>query len=353
MEETWYAGLDAHSTISSVVLIDEEGDVVYRKDGFRTCKKELLNHLSHQNKSVLVHLEASNMCEHVGDLIEDHVQEVVVSDPRQNDLVSETGGGDLEDAHQLARLLRLQEYNRVHRETETRKRTYREAFQEYVRVNNDQSQLKQKTKLLFQKWGLHTSGSTNLEKPQDRARILERVQPEIRRGMLRDRFDQLSLLLEKKEKTKERVEELEHRFPVIEKYREMPGGGFYTANGFVAKVINPFRFKTRKQLHKYARLAVKGSESTNKKKEGDHLNPAGHGLLKDVLYRVYTGSLNTKEENGFSRFYKVSLGKSCNDKAAARLNTMRKICDVMWSMWKKDTAYDDDRVRHPDDPLGS
>jgi len=353
MRDTWYAGLDAHSRISSIVILDEDGQVVYEQDQFRTCQKELIKHVSHSGKDVLVLIEAANVYEFVGDLIEDHVQEVIPSDPRKNDLVSETGGGDWEDAHQLARLLRLGEYSRVHRETNMNKRVYRDAFLEYNRVNKQQSQLKQNTQLLFQKWGLHTSGHTRLKTRQNREEILDRLQQTTRGEILRDRFDELRFLLEKKEEARKRVQALEHHFPIIEEYKKMPGGGFYTANGFVTKVINPFRFKTRKQLHKYSRLAVKQSDSANKKKSGTHINKAGHGMLKDVLYRVYTGALNTKKENGYSRFYKVSLSKSCNGKTEARLNTMRKICDVMWSMWKNNTAYDDDRVKHPDDPLGS
>lgn len=268
MKDTWYAGLDAHSRISTVVILNEEGEIVYEKDSFRTCKQELITHLSHSGKNVRVNLEASNVYEFVGDLIEDHVEDVVISNPRENDLISQTGGGDYREAHQLARLLRLGECSRVYRETDTDKRVYREAFLEYVRVNEDQSQLKQNTQLLFQKWGLQRSGSTKLGRSQDRERILERVENEHLRGILRDRFEELSVLLEKKKKAKQRVESLEQRFPVIEEYRKMPGGGFYTANGFVTKVLNPFRFKTRKQLYKYARMAVKTSESANKKKGG-------------------------------------------------------------------------------------
>ena len=353
MNETWYAGLDAHSSISSVVILDEDGEVVYEKDGFRTCEKQLQKHLSHSGKNVIVHLEASTIHEFVGDLIEEEVQEVIASDPRQNDLISSTGGGDLEEAYQLARLLRLDEYQPVHRETDNSKRVYREAFLEYLRVNQDQARLKQSTQMLFQKWGLHESGPTKLDSPHKRARILDRVDEQHLKSILNDRFDELSMLIDKKKKAKKRVKLLEERFPVIQEYRKMPGGGFYTSNGFVAKILNPFRFGTRKQLYKYAKLAVKESESANEKKGGAHLNPAGHGLLKNVFFRVFIGARSTKERNGYSRFYEVSLSKSCNDSTDARLNTARKICDVMWSMWKNGTAYDDDQVRHPDDPLGS
>lgn len=353
MKETWYVGLDAHSRSSTVVIQNEDGEVVYEKDSFSTCKEEFVKHLSHPDKNVRVHLEASNICEHVGDLIEDLVQEVIVSDPRKNDLVAKTGGGDRTDAYQLARLLRLDGCNPIHREKSIEKRIYRDAFLEYVRINKDQARLKQRTQLLLQKWGLHNNPSTKIHTPEARTRLLERVEIEQLKFILKDRFQELSLLLEKKQKAKQRVVMLEDQFPIIKKYRKMPGGGFFTANGFVAKVINPFRFKTRKQLHKYARLAVISSESAEKKKGASRLNKAGHGLLKQVLYRVFTGALSTKEENGISRFYKITSKKSINGNAAARLNTMRKICDVMWSMWKNNNAYDDDRLTHPDDPLGS
>lgn len=349
----WYAGLDAHARISSVVIIDEEGDVVFVNDQFRTCKQELRDVLSQPVDRLVVHLESGNVHEDVTELIEDHVHDVVVSNARKNDLVTRTDGGDKEDAHKLARLLRLDEFERIHPETDQKKKNYRDSFLEYVRYNDRQAQIKQNTKMLLQKRGVHRTGSTKMETEEDRARLVDRIDDRTLSSILSDRMEQLQHVIEKRDAAKQRVLMKEEVFPVIGRIKKMPGGGFYTANAFVTEIMNPFRFKDRKQLHKYARLAIESSTSANEQKSGKHINNDGRGMLKDALFNIWLGTKNRKDNNSIHRFYQVSLMQDWNDKTEARLNTMRKICDVIWSMWKNQTAYDDSQVVHPRDPKGS
>lgn len=349
----WYAGLDAHARISSVVIIDEEGDIVFSKDQFRTCKQELLDVLTQPVDRLVVHLESGNVHEDVTELIEDHVDEVVVSNARKNDLVTSTDGGDQEDAHKLARLLRLGEYERIHPETDQKKQNYRDSFLEYIRYNNRQAQIKQNTKMLLQKRGVHRTGSTKMEREQHRSQLVDRIEDPALSSMLSDRMDQLQFVLDKKEVAEKRVLMKEEVFPIIGRIKQMPGGGFYTANAFVTELMNPFRFKKREQIHKYARLAVMSNTSANEQKSGKHINKDGRGMLKDALYNIWLGARNRKDNNAVDRFYQVSLMQECNDTTEARLNTMRKISDVIWSMWKNQTAYDPDQLVHPQDPKGS
>jgi len=343
---TYYAGLDAHSTISTVVVIDEAGEKVDVREDFPTCKRALLDALDQDADHLQVHLEASSIHRDIHDLIHNHVEEVVVSDPRQNALVENTGGGDRIEAHQLARLLRLGAYSRVYLEPDDRKRRFRKVVMEYIRLNEKQAKLKQSTQMFMQEEGLQRTGSTRLSTRENRRRILDRVDNSVITSMLKERFDELEMLLEKRGIAEERMHEHAKPFPVIQRYDAMPGGGIYTGSVFVAIIRNPFRFQYRQQVWKYATLAVKTKESAGKKKKGDHLNRAGHGHLKDVLYTIFMAAQRRNDQNGFKRFYRASLSET-GDQTRARLNTMRKICDVMWSMWKHSTEYDDDRVRHP------
>lgn len=349
----WYAGLDAHARISSIVIVDEEGEVVFSKDQFRTCKQELCKMLSQPVDKLVVHLESGNVHEDITELIEDHVHDVVVSNARTNDLVTSTEGGDKEDAHKLARLLRLGEYERIHPETDQKKRNYRDSFLEYVRYNNRQAQIKQNTKMLLQKRGVHRTGSTKMTSEEDRSRLVNRIEDPTLGSILSDRMAQLQLVLDKKETAKQRVLMKEEVYPIIDRIKQMPGGGFYTANAFVTEIMNPFRFKEREQVHKYARLAVISNTSANEQKSGKHINHDGRGRLKDALFTICRGAMNRKDENAIHRFYQVSLMQECNRKTEARLNTMRKVCDVIWSMWRNQTAYDGSQLVHPQDPKGS
>ncbi len=56
--------------------------------------------------------------------------------------------------------------------------------------------------------------------------------------------------------------------------------------------------------------------------------------------------MRTAEPNEVSLFYDASLLRT-GDPVHARLNTQRKILKVLWTIWKKDVAYDSKRFYSP------
>ena len=56
--------------------------------------------------------------------------------------------------------------------------------------------------------------------------------------------------------------------------------------------------------------------------------------------------MRTAEPNEVSLFYDASLRRT-GDPVHARLNTQRKILKVLWTIWKKDVAYDSKRFYSP------
>lgn len=343
---TLYAGLDAHTKTSTIVLLNEEGETVAEHEKFPTNQQQLINALDFPDRQVNVHLEASTICRTVVEMIQSTVNEVVVSDPRQNDLIDCTEGGDRTDAYQLARLLRLDEYNQIHQSWDPKIRDLRTALDEYRRVRKRQSQLKQDTKMFLQKTGLYREGDNDLTSSEGRKRLLNRAGRTMYREMLKNRFCELKFLGDQKETAKERMVRVGEEIPVFHRYQKVPGVGEYTATVFIAMIKSPFRFDRRSQVWKYCQLAVKNSTSDGTPKGGNHLNPAGHSVLKDAVCKMFHGAMRCKGENGIKRFYRVSFNEN-GQKHVARLNTMRKICDVLISMWKHSTEYDDDRIRHP------
>ena len=56
--------------------------------------------------------------------------------------------------------------------------------------------------------------------------------------------------------------------------------------------------------------------------------------------------MRTAQPNEVSLFYDASLRRT-GDPVHARLNTQRKILKVLWTIWKKDVAYDSKRFYSP------
>ena len=56
--------------------------------------------------------------------------------------------------------------------------------------------------------------------------------------------------------------------------------------------------------------------------------------------------MRTAQPNEVSLFYDASLRRT-GDPVHARLNTQRKILKVLWTIWKKDVAYNSKRFYSP------
>lgn len=346
MNNISYVGLDAHSTTSTTHAVDGDGDKMEQREHFRTTEQNLIKAVDQPADSVLVHLESSDISADIVELIEPHVEEVVVSDPRHNDWISSEGGGDLEDAQKLARLLRLEEYHEIYCETNLDRRVFTKTVKEYIRVRDDQVRLKQQIHALIREFGLQRRGLISLSGPEKWERILERVNRCDLKQLFRLRFEELQERLNKQQQVRKWMKQQASRFPVIGRYRDIPGCGNYCGSVFVAVIKNPFRFDKRQQIYKYGQLGITESTSNKKTKSPKKQDPAGHGVFKDAMNRIFHGAMRTKSDNGIKRFYRGSRKKT-GSASHGRLNTMRKICDIMWSMWKHSTEYKDDQVKHP------
>jgi len=58
-----------------------------------------------------------------------------------------------------------------------------------------------------------------------------------------------------------------------------------------------------------------------------------------MSHRAWLCAAHTKTDNEIKRFWKASCRRAASERNA-RLNTQRKIINVMWSLWKNGRIYD-------------
>ena len=132
------------------------------------------------------------------------------------------------------------------------------------------------------------------------------------------------------------MKQLGRKYPEIKQFKKIPGIGDIGAHVFDAFIQTPHRFAKRNQVWKYCRLSVTDRSSDGKPLGFKRLDRSGVGDLKALSYRAYMAAM--KGDNEVKRFYRQSLQRTLNRKHA-RLNTQRKIITVMYSIWKKGSAY--------------
>ncbi|MCG2818191.1 MAG: hypothetical protein L6433_04215, partial [Actinomycetia bacterium] len=177
---------------------------------------------------------------------------------------------------------------------------------------------------------------------EGRKEAMAEVGDETIEEMLRQTFHLLDAANYGKSRAKSLVRKLSREYPVIERYKKMPGVADVLATRFVAYVQDPYRFNKR-TLCWFSGLGVVKRSSDGVPIGGEHLNKDGNGALKDLSRKAFDGAMRTKRDNGIKYTYRMSKARTGNQ-THARLNTQRKILAIMLAMWRYQTEYSDDLV---------
>ena len=112
-----------------------------------------------------------------------------------------------------------------------------------------------------------------------------------------------------------------------------PGVGLMAAHVFSTIIEEPGRFATKHKLWKYSQLGITDCTSDRKPLGYQRLDRRGNWELKNLSYHAWrTACKSTTAPNVIKAFYQQSRERTGSVRHA-RLNTQRKILEMMWSMW--------------------
>jgi transposase len=333
-----WLGLDAHSQNCVLAHLDDDG-TQRRWWRFPTGAQALQKHVSAiaaSDKRLV--LEESNLARWISQLLRPLVQQLVVSDPRHNRLISaHPNKHDQRDAFNLARLLRLGEIKAVWQPQEDQRAFFRTAAQAYEDAVLRQTRLKLQIKSLFQHWGLFPLGSA-VYSSVGRQSWLKQLPQEGLRGQGLLLYTLLDQALQSQSQARRLMVQAGRAFPEIGRLRTVPGVGVIGSHLFVAYVAEPTRFRDFAQLTRYCRLAIRDRSSDGKPLGFQQLDRQGHGVLKALSYRAWLQA--TKKKSGpIWEFFQASKRRT-GSSTHARLNTQRKILLTLWTLWLQGREFD-------------
>lgn len=333
-----WLGLDAHSKNCVLAHLDDDG-TPRRWWRFATSAPSLQKHvnaIAATDKRLV--LEESNLARWLSQLLRPLVQQLVVSDPRHNRLISaHPNKHDQRDAFNLARLFGLGEIKPVWQPQEDERALFRTAAQAYEDAVLRQSRLKLQIKSLFQHWGLFPAGSTVYARV-GRQSWLKQLPGEGLREQALLLYGLLDQALQSQGQARRLMVQAGRAFPEIARLRTVPGIGIIGAHLFVAYVAQPTRFTDFAQLTRYCRLAIRDRSSNGKPLGFQQLDRQGHGVLKALSYRAWLQA--TKKKSGpVWEFFQASQRRTGSG-THARLNTQRKLLLTLWTLWLEGKEFD-------------
>ena len=336
----YYIGADVHSN-NTELAIEQKGRIVQRQS-LPTSVRAIRQVLASLQGIKHLTVEEGPLAGWLYRNLKDHVDTMVVCDPRRNRLI--TGGGDKDDRIDAAKLAALLRGGYVHEVYHTDD-AQRVSLKRWVALYHDR--VKDATRAINKIRGCSRLYGQRVPRRALRDRAIRRTWLA---SLETDLADQLRLLWMSYDTNATQVrlarQQLARRaraFEIIAEWSALPGVGPIRSTTLFAYLDTPWRFKKRTQLWKYCGVGLQRSTSGQDRYGRDHparlrLAWAVNKQLKNVVMGAAMSAICSRE-NVFRQLYERRLADGAVAKNA-RHAVARKMLTVMWGMWKNQRPFD-------------
>jgi transposase len=338
----YFIALDVHCQSTELAAVTPTGKIAHRMTCGTTIP-ELVAALSRLRRPRRLTFEEGPLADWLARNLRDHVDQVVVCDPRRNHLVANDGDKDDPiDAEKLAQLFRGGYLREVH-QTGSLARTllkqhvgfYHDRVRERVRQG-------QQLVALLKRHGVFV-GITAVSDPQTRRRLWNQTPSDRTLRADLDRLRQVyELLLTQEDAIRAELVRLARREEPVRRFEQVPGFGWIRAVTFYVYVDTPWRFPSKSALWKYCGIGLERRRSGHGPTRVRLARQANH-KLKNVLLGA-ARSAAALASNPFADKYRYWTGTEGLPPATARRNVARAQAAVLWSLWKTNGTYDPSRI---------
>lgn len=349
---TQYVGIDVHQSTLVCVVKDESGRTTMESKVAtnQQCIEQFIRGLGGRAH---VAFEEGTQAQWLYELLLPVTARVVVCDARK--IGNKGNKDDRGDAERLSELLRLNALRPVYHAATHR--GLKDLVRCYEALVDDSLRVMLRIRALYRSRGI-TVPSRRVYQPAHRSEWLDQITDPGGRFRAEQLYAQLDTILSLRRKTRTAVlrEACNHRAYRI--LRSIPGIGPLRAAEIIAVVIDPHRFRTKRQLWAYGGLAVITRSS------GEWVTDPKSGRIRRAARPPLTRGLNPN----FNRLLKKIFKMAARDVAwgeselqqwyarllergmridMARLTLARKIAAIVLTTWKKGVSYDRRLIAQP------
>ncbi len=344
-----YIGLDAHASSCTLAVIGPSGKRL-GSHVVETNARALIEVLRGMPKSRHVCLEEGTLTEWLHEVLEPHVEELVVTG------VSKSRGpkSDKRDAFGLAEQLRIGAIKTRVYKGRGQFRRLGNLAKAYGFLVGDTVRVKNRLRSVLRSRGVAYGAGQSVYAKRDREQWLAQL-PEAMRAqaeLLYEEHDLLVALRQKAEKTM-LAEARKHReWHVL---TTCPGLGPIRIAELLPVVVTPYRFRSRSGFWAYCGLGIVMRSSSDWVR-----SPSGHwaktpvqqtrGLNRNfnhTLKRIFKGAATTvigRAEDGPLYRHYLSLLDGGTKPNLAKLTIARQIASIMLALWRTGERYDPTRL---------
>lgn len=336
-----FIALDVHCAFCEMAVMTGSGKVTQR-ERLNTTIPDLVEALEGVRRPKILTFEEGPLADWLTRNLSDHVDEIIVCEPRRNQLIAkDSDKDDPLDAEKLAGLFRGGYLKAVH-QSQTLERSllkqhvsfYHDRVRERVRQGNQ-------ALALLRRHGVFVSNSQLIDEA-DRTSLLNRLpKSPLLRNDVQHLFKMYEFLCVQEDEIRQELMKQARKSDPVRRFAELPGIGWIRAVTFFVYIDTPSRFRNKSALWRYCGIGLERRHSGNGPTRVK-LVSRGNRRLKNVLIGAAKSAI-ASNNNPFADKY-ASWREEGLSPQTARRNVARHLALTLWSLWKSGRKYDPTQV---------
>ena len=340
-----FIGLDAHVSSCTLAVVGPRGRKI-RTDVVETSARALIAYVRMIGASSRVCLEEGTLSDWLYEVLSPHVAEVVVMGQNQR---RQGHKSDAIDALELAQRLRRGDIAVHVYKAGGQYQRLRALTRTYGKLQRDQTRLKNRLMWMYHSRGIHPEGS-GVYSAKSRGPWVECCPATIRPALLLQ-YEALDAIVPVVERCEEQLLSELQAHAIARVLMTCPGFGPKWTAQLISTVVNPYRFRTKRQLWAYSGLSIVTRSSSDWARQQGQWVRANvaqcRGLSRlhnHTLKAVFKGAAKVvsgtvKPEHPLRRYYQSLLDKGLKPNLA-QLTLARKLAAIVLAMWKNNQEFD-------------
>jgi len=346
-----YIGMDVHKEAIVIAVLNGSGKLVMESI-VETKTSSILQFVHGLRGELHVTWEEGTWAAWLHDLLQPHVHQVLVCNPRRNALLKEGSKNDKVDARKLADLLRTGMLRPVYH-GEHGLRTLRELGRSYQTISQDLNRVMNRLKALYRGWGIPCAG-TQVYALHSREEWLNKIPHAGVRRRAELLYEQLDGLQGLRRNLRPELLAESRKHKAAKLLRQIPCIGPIRAARLLALMQTPHRFRSKRQLWTYSGLGIETHDSaqyhyvrgqlqrSKKPQQIRGLNRNHNHAMKEIFKGAATRA--SCGVGPLRNFYVALLAKGMKPEMA-RLTLARKMAAITLTLWKKEERFDAEQLK--------
>jgi transposase len=336
MKRVYFIGLDTHGSFCEMAVIAGNGQVVQRGKCQTTIAalRALLDQVPAPRHLAF---EEGPLANWLYRNLADHVDSLIVAEPRRNHLIACEGDKDDPiDAEKLGQLLRGGFVKAVHQTKTLDETVFKQLLAQYQRRVRRRVAAGQQITGLLKQHGV-MARARHFDTAADRAALVTQLPGHaLLLEMVRTSWKEYDALLKYEEVWRSRLLRHAKKDEAVVRFAELPGISWIRGATLRAYLDTPWRFRSPKALWKYLGIGLdrrhsgKGPELLGVPKQTNR-------LLKSTILGAARSAI-AQGENPFADQYRRWLAHGLSAKLARR-NVARSLSATLWGLWKSGAIY--------------